>query len=134
MNKLTGHITNIKTYEGISLVRALVNATEFTSIVIDTPQTASYLQQGGEVQLIFKETELIIAKDLQPNISIQNRLPCRIASIKKGVLLCEITLIFGQNQIKSIITSKACEELQLKEQEEILALIKTNEISLSAND
>ena len=134
MNILNGNITTIQSHEGISLVKVESNDTIFTSIVLDTPETASYLETGHLVKIIFKETEVIISKDLKPNISIQNRLDCTIESIKKGILLSQINLTFGKMTLKSIITTKACEQLQLEKNDTVIALIKTNEISLSPND
>ncbi|PZX93902.1 tobe domain protein [Flavobacterium aquariorum] len=134
MNTLNGNITSIQSYEGISLVKVKSNDTIFTSIVLDTPETASYLETGHSVKIIFKETEVIISKDFSPNISIQNRLQCTIESIKKGVLLSQISLNFGETVIESIITTNACEQLQLEKKDAVMALIKTNEVSLSPND
>lgn len=134
MNTLNGYITAIQSHEGISLVKVNSNNTHFTSIVLDTAETASYLKNGHFVKIIFKETEIFISKDLNPNLSIQNRLQCSIESIKKGVLLSQINLNFGETILKSIITTNACEQLDLKENDSVLALIKTNEISLSPND
>ena len=134
MNTLDGNITTIQSHEGISLVKVQSNNTVFTSIVLDTPETASYLQTGHSVKIIFKETEVIISKDFAPNISIQNRLNCTIESIKKGVLLSQINLKFAEAIIESIITTNACEQLQLEKNDTVLALVKTNEVSLSPND
>ena len=134
MNTLNGIITAIRSHEGLSLVKVKSNNTIFTSIVLDTPETVSYLKIDHSVKIIFKETEVIISKDFNPNISIQNRLLCTIQSIKKGVILSQINLVAGEIMIKSIITSNACDQLALKENDTILALIKTNEVSLSPND
>jgi molybdate transport system regulatory protein len=134
MNTLNGNITTIQSHEGISLVKVKSNDTIFTSIVLDTPETAYYLEIGHSVKIIFKETEVIISKDSNPNISIQNRLECTIESIKKGVLLSQINLNFGETIIESIITTNACEQLQLEKNATVMALIKTNEVSLSPND
>ena len=134
MNTLNGIITAIQSHEGLSLVKVKSNDTIFTSIVLDTPETVSYLQLDHSVKIIFKETEVIISKDFNPNISIQNRLLCTIQSIKKGVILSQINLVAGETMIKSIITSNACDQLALKENDTIMALIKTNEVSLSPND
>jgi molybdate transport system regulatory protein len=135
MNSLTGTITHIQSHEGISLVKVKTdNGIIFTSMVLDTTETADYLTNGNVVKIIFKETEVIIAKDAVLNISVQNQLPCVIQSIKMGVLLSQVTLLFGETTVKSIITTNACNQLHLKKQDAVVALIKTNEISLSAND
>lgn len=134
MNIVNGIISEIQSHEGISLVKVKSSNAVFSSIVLDTPETAGYLQISNPVKIIFKETEVIISKDLIPNISIQNQLPCRIESIKKGVILSQINLVYADQIIKSIITTNACIKLDLKENETVMALIKTNEVSLSAHD
>ena len=134
MNILTGTISQIQSHEGISLIKVRSSNVIFSSIVLDTPETADYLQVEREVRIIFKETEVIISKDLNANISIQNQLSCCIESIKKGVILSQINLMHEDQIIKSIITSNACEQLDLKENDSVMALIKTNEVSLSAHD
>lgn len=134
MNTLNGTITAIQSHEGLSLVKVKSGNTTFSSIVLDTAETVSYLQLNHSVKIIFKETEVIISKDFNPNISIQNRVLCIIQSIKKGVILSQINLLSDQVSIKSIITSNACNQLALKENDAVMALIKTNEVSLSPND
>ncbi len=134
MNILNGTISQIQSHEGISLVRVQSNDVTFSTIVLDTPETSDYLKLQNPVKIIFKETEVVISKDLNPNISTQNKLLCRIESIRKGVILSQINLVHEQQVIKSIITRNACEELNLKENDTVLALIKTNEVSLSAHD
>ncbi|MFH6967987.1 molybdopterin-binding protein [Flavobacterium sp. FlaQc-28] len=134
MNILNGIISQIQSHEGISLVRVQSNDVAFSTIVLDTPETSDYLKIENPVKVIFKETEVVISKDLNPNISTQNKLLCRIESIQKGVILCQINLVYEQQVIKSIITRNACEQLDLKENDTVLALIKTNEVSLSAHD
>lgn len=134
MNVLNGIISEIHSHEGLSLVRVESNELVFSTIVLDTAETSGYLKKEHPVKIIFKETEVIISKDLNPNISIQNKISCRVESIKKGVILSQVNLIFKQQVIKSIITSNACEQLNLEENDSVMALIKTNEVSLSAND
>lgn len=134
MNILNGIISQIQSHEGISLVRVQSNDVAFSTIVLDTPETSDYLKIENPVKVIFKETEVVISKDLNPNISTQNKFLCRIESIQKGVILCQINLVYEQQVIKSIITRNACEQLDLKENDTVLALIKTNEVSLSAHD
>jgi len=43
-------------------------------------------------------------------------------------------LSFGEFTIKSLITTNAVKTLNLKNGDAVLALIKTNEVSLSPND
>lgn len=135
MNRLEGTIKEIITHEGISLVRLdSPGNLVFTSVVIDTSETAGYLKTGNRVSMLFKETEVSIAKGAVENISLQNRIPCKIKAINKGILFCGLHLVCGDNNLYSIITSNACRQLMLKENDAVIALIKTNEVSLSPHD
>jgi molybdopterin-binding protein len=134
MNILSGNITNIQGSESISLVKIAVENIIFTSIIIDTPESNVYFKIGNAVKIYFKETEVIIAKNELLDISIQNKIPCTIISMKPGEILTELHLRFGGFNIKSLITTNACKTLNLKNGDAVLALIKTNEISLSPND
>jgi len=134
MNVLIGNITGIHGSESLSLVKIEVGGVIFTSIIIDTPESEVYFKIGNRVNVYFKETEVIIAKNELLNISIQNKIPCTIISMKLGEILTELHLRFEDFEIKSLITTNACKTLNLKNGDAVLALIKTNEISLSPND
>jgi molybdate transport system regulatory protein len=131
MNTLLGNITEITTEGSLSLVKIKVQHTVFTSIVIDTPETAHYLKTGNSIKILFKETEVILAKKITGIISLQNKMDCIVDSFEKGTLLCKIILRFGTYTISSVITRTAFDQLGIEENDEITAMIKTNEISLS---
>ena len=131
MNSLRGNIIDIQVCDNISLVKIQCGDSVLSSIIIETPSTISYLREGNSINVLFKETEVIIAKKGEYEISLQNQLPCLIEHIKKGQLLSRIKLKFNNTEIRSIITSNAVNKLELEEGMEVLAMIKTNEIMLS---
>jgi len=130
MNVLPGSIQSIQTHGNLTLVKVRVSGLVFTSIIIETPETAGYLQEGAKVRVMFKETEVIISRN-DLNISLQNRIPARITAIKEGQLLSQLTLQYHDHFIGSIITSNAVRQLQLSIGIDVVAMIKTNEIMLS---
>ena len=101
------------------------------SIVIETPASCSYLAKGKSVNVLFKETEVVIGKGNNLAISLQNRLTCTIKHIEKGVLLTKLTLATQNTEIFSIITTDAVTQLDLKVGEQVVAMVKTNEVMLS---
>lgn len=131
MNTLLGNITDITTEGSLSLVKIKVQNNVLTSIVIDTPETAHYLKIGNEIKVLFKETEVILAKKITGIISLQNKIDCIVNSFEKGALLCKIVLNFENTKITSVITRNAFDQLDIQKKDEITAMIKTNEISLS---
>lgn len=144
MNILPGEITAILSEGDMSLVNVLVQGQIFHSVIIDTPATNTALSTGQPVRVLFKETEVMIARQVSTLvISVRNQLSCRIRKIGLGKLLCELTLDWSPDDgrtpsaagpaltIRSIITRNACEQLGLKENDQVIALIKTNEVSLA---
>ncbi len=128
MNKLKGFISKVSTSGNISIVEVNIQSEKIFSIIIGNKE--EFLKIGNEVYVLFKETEVSIAKDFKGEISLQNRLNCKILKINKGKLLTEIIMQWKNEKIKSIITTKSAERLSLREGDNITAFIKTNEVSL----
>ena len=132
MNKLKGHIQNINTHGHLSEVTLLIgHSLPLKVLVIDTPDTAGYLGKGQQVTALFKETAVIISKNLSPELSIENSIPCTVQSMENGKLLSSIVLESNEGTIEAIVPASAAERLQLKEKMQVLVLVKLNEIMLS---
>ncbi len=130
MNKLKGKIMNIESSEHISIVDIEVEGDLFSSIIIETPETADYLRIGNEVFMLFKETEVSIGKALSGNLSLRNRLKSKIKTIEKGKVLTKITLDYKRKDIISIITTRSANNLDLKVGDEVQGLFKANEVTI----
>jgi molybdate transport system regulatory protein len=131
MNILKGEIESIKVNGGLSIVRVQVGELNFSTIVIDTPKTDQHLKKGNEVQVIFKETEVIIGVGNMDGISLRNKLYGEVVSIESDKLLSKIVVKTSVGNIISIITSNAVEQLQIKMGSMVTAMVKTNELMLS---
>jgi molybdate transport system regulatory protein len=135
MNTLQGNIIQVESQEDLLLIKIKINdSITLSSIVIEESNSFMTYNMNKKIKAYFKETEVIISKDRNVNISIQNKIPCVVQSILKGKILSEITLAFDNRKIKSLITTNACNQLNLEVNDEVLVLIKTNEISLSNYD
>ncbi|WP_420386906.1 TOBE domain-containing protein [Roseivirga sp.] len=131
MNTLKANITDIHTSGSLSLVSLQSGNQSLKSIVIDTPDTAAYLQVGEEVNIIFKEMEVSIATEEQLPISLQNRIYGTISTIDRSDLLSRVVLSTDLGQITSVITTASVDRLELQPGQKVFALIKTNELMLS---
>ncbi|MFC6859453.1 TOBE domain-containing protein [Zunongwangia atlantica] len=132
MNNLSGKIKHIKNSEYLSEVSIeLENNSIFSVFLVETPQSASYLAPDKKIKLLFKETEVIISKHLMPEISIRNQLKAEIIEIKPGKILSEIVLKSAVGEIKSLLSSALLQQMNFAESQEVLILVKANEIMLS---
>lgn len=130
MNKLIGKVILIESSPHMSMVDIDVNGDVFCAIVLETPLSAAYLKQGGQVALLFKETEVSIAKNLSGLISLRNRFRATVKSLERSVLLTKVILTYKSGTIVSMITTRSVDKLGLIVGDEVEWLVKTNEVSL----
>ena len=131
MNIITGNIESVAVNQALSLVKVSAGGLHFTTIVIDTPETAPYLVPGNTVKVIFKETEVILSPNANCKISLRNQIPGKIIRIDSDKLLSKLVIDSVVGKITSIITTNAVNQLGLEEGKDVFAMIKTNELMLS---
>ncbi len=130
MNKLSGIITKIQQSGAILLVDVDVDGHGFSAMLIESATQPEWLQEGNSIDLVFKETEVSLAKNLSGLISMRNRMKCTLQNIERGELLSKISLKFKGYMVTSAITTRSVESLDLKIGDEVEALVKANEVSL----
>jgi molybdate transport system regulatory protein len=130
MNKLRGRITRIESNDHVSLVDVDVSGDHFTATLLETPQDASYLNVGNAVDVLFKETEVSLAKGLTGLISLRNRVLTTVKQVRSGVILSEVVLDYRGQTISSIITSGSIKRMDIKAGDEVEAIVKANEVTL----
>ena len=131
MNKLTGQIAAIECNSHMSLVDVLVGNDIFSATLLETPATKSHLKVGNAVSLLFKETEVSLAKNLSGLISLRNRLDVTVCSIERGDILSAVMLDYAGKSLTAVITTRGVDRLQLAIGDEVEALIKANEMVIS---
>lgn len=132
MNNLKGHISAVQVSGTMSIVSVTIAKNLIWKvIVIETPETSPYLVINKKITLLFKETEVIIGTGDLPNVSIQNRINGTIKQLKKGTLLSNVLINTTHGDISAILATEAIEQLQLKEDLNVTAMVKLNEIMLS---
>ena len=91
MNKLSGIITKIQQSGAILLVDVDVDGHGFSAMLIESATQPEWLQEGNSIDLVFKETEVSLAKNLSGLISMRNRMKCTLQNIERGELLLQST-------------------------------------------
>ena len=131
MNTLTGKIFDIQSTEMISLIGIDVEGDIFSSIILEGKQGPMNYKANDRVNILFKETEVGLAKNLSGQISLRNRFGAKIQKIERSFILSKITLDYKGQLIRSIISTKSADEMRLKENDPVEWLVKSNEVSLS---
>lgn len=122
MNKLTGAIASFQSDGPLSKVEVGVSEeVSLKAIVAENPTAASYLQKGNELQILFKETEVVICKEGCHNISIENT---------NAPLLSELSVETTEGKINVINGSDALKLPHLSENMSVFACIRMNDLML----
>ncbi|QJQ05563.1 TOBE domain-containing protein [Undibacterium piscinae] len=130
MNILSGHIAAIEAHGSVAIVDVTVAARLFTATLLGSPEHLASWKIGQSVQLLFKESEVALAKNLSGQISLRNRLPGTIVAIEVGQVLTRAIIDMNGLMISSVITSRSARGLQLAIGDQVEGLVKSNEMSL----
>jgi molybdate transport system regulatory protein len=130
MNRLPGNIDNVETHGSIAVVDATVGTHRLTAMLIGAGEEVAAWQTGMPVTLLFKETEVSLAKNLSGLISMRNRLPATVTAIERGQLLTKVTLDFNGHVIAAIITTRSSHALSLAIGDAVEGLVKANEMTM----
>lgn len=132
MNSLKAKVCEIKQYEGIILID-LKTQSDFDISVI-TLDLNRDLKDGMEVSLLFKESEVGIAKgsetNLKTTISYSNIIPSKLVDIEHGELLSRLFLEVDGEIISSLVTKKATKRLELNIGDNLFVIIKATQIAI----
>ena len=126
MNKLEAEVINIDSLENLAIVQFNFKDTTLSMMSLGL----SNIEIGTKVILSINASHIAIAKDLEGDISLSNRLDCVIKKLDKGKLLSSLTLSFKEIILTSIITTNSVNRINLKENDQITALIKASELSI----
>ncbi|MBU0632419.1 TOBE domain-containing protein [bacterium] len=129
MNLIEAVITDIKKYEGISAVSFDASGLHVSMVALELD---SKLQIGTKVRLKVKATNIALAKAIGSQISIANQLDTVVDEILNGEILCSIKLLLNDTPLESIITQRSALAMNIKKGDKIIALIKSNDISIAS--
>jgi len=128
MNMIKAAITKIESVDSINLVRF---TTEKESLMMMSLELNSSLAVGSDVIVGFKATAVSLAREKNGMLSISNQIPVRIVSINNGALLSSVKLSFADTVIESIVTKESVIRMGLKLQDEVIALVKASDLSIT---
>jgi len=132
MNRVSGNILNVQSSGRFLLatVKVTDNIT-LKAIALNAPDTDNLMEIGNAINLLFKESEVVIGTDKNHEISLQNKIPGTISWIENGALISKLGIETEVGIIVSIISTNSVERLKLVQGKKIIAMIKLNEMMLS---
>ncbi|MBD3830142.1 MAG: hypothetical protein IE890_06610 [Arcobacter sp.] len=126
MNSLNGIIKHTKTVDGITHIHIEVGNKILSSLILSDDEE---YQKEQEVNLLFKETEVMIATK-ESIVSARNSFVSPITFINIGEILAQVEFDFDGIRIVSIITKGALYDLKCNIGDEFRWFVKSNEVSI----
>lgn len=127
MNRLAGRILAIESADGIHLIDVDIGHDRTCTATVIT-DTLTGCTPGQRVSVLFKETEVALARDLAGTLSLRNRLACTVRHVDAGRILARIVLDCEGDPLESVITTRAARQLALAPGVAVLALVKASEV------
>jgi len=127
MNYINAVVRERESLENISLVSFEADS---QTLIMVSLEPSDEIKQGKQVVLGFKSTNISLAKNFKGELSISNQLKVKIDSLNLGKLLCSVKFIFAGEIQESVITKASAERMNLQVGDEIIALIKSSDLSI----
>lgn len=130
MNQLSGTLSGLEIHGSIALVEVAVGPHRLTATLLGASAAMAAWSVGRPLTLLFKDTEVSLAKNLSGLISLRNRMPSQVVAVETGTLLTRVVLDFDGHSIASVITTRSARLLDIAVGDRVEALVKANEMSV----
>lgn len=125
MSQIIATIKNIRNVDSLNIVEFGFHNQTLKMVSLNLNKQITI---NKKVKLSIKPTNILIAKNLQGEISISNQLKAKIVKVENGELLSSILLRVEDTILESIITVDSSKNMNLIEDEEVLILIKASDL------
>lgn len=131
-NQLPGTVTSVTPGEVMATVKVRLDAgQEITAAVTLEAVRELGLAPGSAVRALIKSTEVSLATGPVDGLSIRNQLPGTVTDVASGGAMARVKVRVAGGELTSAITGDAVSDLGLAAGSEVVALIKSTEVSLA---
>ncbi len=127
MNKIKATILNIQNIDNLNIVEFDFNSIKLKMMSLELKEGITI---GKKVILTVKPSHISLAKNLEGNLTISNKIDATIEEIIDGELLSLYKIATHDTILESIFTYSCSKEMSLKKGEEITLLIKASDLSI----
>ena len=128
MSKLEATIVKIDNVDSLHMVTFDFSGYKLKMMSLDLGDNINI---GTKVLLGIKPISVALAKELGGALSYSNQIDSKIEFIEEGQLLSSIKLLAYGKTFESIITTNSLKRMNLSVGDDVMALIKANEIFIA---
>ncbi len=130
-NRLCGTIVNITQGQIHAHVQILWKEIPLSVIITRASCEDMHLSAGDTISVLIKSTDIMIAKAFTGMLSARNRARGMVRQIIQGDILSKIFVESQGDMLHAIITNTSLKEMNIKEGDDVTAIVKSTELILS---
>ncbi|MCF8216836.1 MAG: transporter [Chlorobium sp.] len=127
MNRIKASITSIDTSGPLSFLGVDAAGIPLSLLLFDL---RPHFTLGMQVNLLFKESGIAIAREPLGEMSFSNRFPATVRKIMMGTILADILLDSAAGTCGALVTAAAVRRMSLLEGDSVTLLVHASQISI----
>ena len=129
-SKVCGTITRVVKGHIHANVQILWKSIPLSVIITTASCDDMHLSEGDSITVLIKGTDVMLAKSFSGMISARNRVSGIVKQIIQGDVVSKVFVKSQEEMLHAIITNTSLEEMDIKEGNEITAIVKSTELIL----
>ena len=131
-NQLAGTVASVHPGDIMTAVRiGLHGGQDLTAVITTAAAGDLLLAPGVAVRALVKSTDVSLATRALDGLSIRNKLPGTITGLLIGEVMASVKVSVSGGELTAVITKDAATDLGLFVGSDVVALIKSTEVSLA---
>jgi molybdate transport system regulatory protein len=129
-SKVSGTITRVVKGHIHANVQILWKSIPLSVVITKASCEDMHLSEGDSITVLIKGTDVMLAKSFSGMISARNRISGIVKQIIEGDVVSKVFVESQEEMLHAIITNTSLKEMDIKEGNEITAIVKSTELIL----
>jgi molybdate transport system regulatory protein len=129
-SKVCGTITRVVKGHIHANVQILWKAIPLSVIITTASCDDMHLSEGDSITVLIKGTDVMLAKSFSGMISARNRVSGIVTQIIQGDVVSKVFVESQEEMLHAVITNTSLKEMDIKEGNEVTAIVKSTELIL----
>ncbi len=129
-SKVCGKITKVVKGHIHANVQILWKAIQLSVVITKASCEDMHLSEGDSITVLIKGTDVMLAKSLSGMISARNRVSGIVKQIIEGDVVSKVFVESQGEMLHAVITNTSLREMDIREGNEITAIVKSTELIL----
>ncbi len=129
-SKVSGTITRVVKGHIHANVQIMWKSIPLSVVITKASCEDMHLSEGDSITVLIKGTDVMLAKSFSGMISARNRISGIVKQIIEGDVVSKVFVESQDEMLHAIITNTSLEEMDIKEGNEVTAIVKSTELIL----